>query len=119
MDQERRRKLQRLFHAALEQEPEARNAFLDVACGEDIGQRRQVELLLATEEKAGSFLETPALGYTTVTETATVPAIRTISGRISFRAASQSAIVHQGRTAVRAYRSMANDAPLGELLFGG
>jgi serine/threonine protein kinase/formylglycine-generating enzyme required for sulfatase activity/pimeloyl-ACP methyl ester carboxylesterase len=73
MDQERWRKVQRLFHAALEREPEARKAFLDVACGGDIGQRRQVELLLATEEKAGSFLETPAMGYTTVTQTVTVP----------------------------------------------
>src|SRR5215472_225735 len=72
MDQERWRRVKDLFYAALEHEPEARRAFLDVACGEDADLRRQVELLLAKEEKAGSFLETPAMGYTTATETATL-----------------------------------------------
>src|SRR5262245_11298036 len=72
MDQERRRRLMRLFHAALEREPEARQAFLDVACAGDTDLRCQVEPLLAKAEQAGSFLEIPAMGYATGTQT-TVP----------------------------------------------
>ncbi len=65
MDQQRRRRVLGLFHSALEQEPEERRAFLGVACGADADMRHQVELLLAKAEDAGSFLETPAMVYTT------------------------------------------------------
>ena len=65
MDHERWRRVQGLFHAALGLEPEARQGFLGVACGGDIDLQREVELLLAREDKAASFLETPALGYAT------------------------------------------------------
>ena len=47
-------------------------AFLDEACGGDADLRRQVELLLAKAEEAGSFLETPAMRDITVTQTAAV-----------------------------------------------
>jgi len=60
-----------LFHAALEHEPESRLGFLDSACGEDTDLRYQVEMLLAKQEEAGSFLKTPAIAYTVVTKTAT------------------------------------------------
>jgi serine/threonine protein kinase/Tol biopolymer transport system component len=73
MDQERTRRVARLFHSALGLEAAARQGFLDVACGGDIDLQRQVELLLAREEKAGSFLETPAARYATVTQPITVP----------------------------------------------
>src|ERR1700732_3462458 len=66
MNQEFWRKVEELFHAALERAPEARQAFLDGACNGDSGLRRHVELLLAKEEQAGSFLERPALDRTTV-----------------------------------------------------
>ena len=71
MDQERWRRVEDIFHAALEREPEARQAFLEVACGGDADLRRQVELLLAKGEEAGSFLETPAMRDITVAPTAT------------------------------------------------
>jgi len=71
MDQELWRRVESLFLAALERGPEARRAFLDDACGADTGLRRQVELLLAKGEEAGSFLETPAMRDTTATETPT------------------------------------------------
>src|ERR1017187_6404483 len=61
-----------IFHAALEREPEARRAFLEVACGGDTDLQRQVELLLAEDEAAGSFLETPPMQDVTATETTTV-----------------------------------------------
>ena len=44
--------------------------FLDGNCGGDTDLRRQVELLLAKEEQAGSFLEVPAIEDMPVTLTA-------------------------------------------------
>jgi serine/threonine protein kinase/Tol biopolymer transport system component len=70
MNQDLWRKVEDLFHAALERAPEARQAFLDGACGRDGDVRRQVELLLSKEDRAGSFLEKPAIGDSTVTLTA-------------------------------------------------
>src|SRR6266478_6240982 len=71
MDQEHWQRVEGLFHAALERGPEARQAFLDVACGGDTDLRRQVELLLAKDNEAGSFLETPVMRDTAATRTAT------------------------------------------------
>ena len=61
MNQEVWRKVEELFHAALECAPEARPRFLDRVCSGDPDLRRQVELLLAKEAQAGSFLEVPAI----------------------------------------------------------
>src|SRR5712691_9020129 len=69
MDPERWRKVEELFHAALERAPEVRPAFLDGACSGDTDLRRQVELLMAKEDQAGSFLETAAVEDPTVTAT--------------------------------------------------
>src|ERR1700719_3867589 len=63
-------KVEELFHAALERPPEERPAFLDRACNGDTDLRRQVELLLAKEDQAGSFLEVPAIEDQTGTPTA-------------------------------------------------
>jgi serine/threonine protein kinase len=70
MDPERWRRVEDLFHAALDRAPVVRQALLEVDCGGDIDLRRQVELLLAQHEEAGSFLETPAIPNTAVTGTA-------------------------------------------------
>ena len=56
MSPERWREAEKLFHAALEQAPEARRAFLNNACVEDAEMRRHLELLVSAEEDAGSFL---------------------------------------------------------------
>src|ERR1700730_2932808 len=69
MEQELWRRVEELFHAALERTPAARQTFLDGICGADTDLRRQVELLLAKEEQAGSFLEVPAIEDITVTLT--------------------------------------------------
>jgi serine/threonine protein kinase/Tol biopolymer transport system component len=61
MEQEIWRKAEELFHAALEQTPDARQAFLDGTCNRDGNLRRQVDLLLLQERQAGSFLERPAI----------------------------------------------------------
>ena len=71
MNQEVWRKVEELFHAALECAPDSRPRFLDGACSGDTDLRRQVELLLAKEEQAGSFLEVPAIENMPVTLTAT------------------------------------------------
>ncbi len=73
MKQELWRKVEDLFHAALERTPGERQAFLDGICGADTDLRRQVELLLAKGEQAGSFLEVPAIENMPVTLTAAGP----------------------------------------------
>ncbi len=49
-----------LLNAALEREPPERAGFLDAECGGDGDLRAEVESLLASHERAGAFLETPA-----------------------------------------------------------
>ncbi len=73
MKQELWRKVEDLFHAALERTPVERQAFLDGICGADTDLRRHVELLLAKGEQAGSFLEVPAIENMPVTLTAAAP----------------------------------------------
>src|SRR5215469_15011921 len=70
MDQERWLKVEQVFHAALERPFEQRQEWLDGACSGDPELRRQVERLLSNEERAGSFLERPAIEDVTVTQTA-------------------------------------------------
>ncbi len=53
--------IERLFEAALELEVEQRVAFLREACGGDEPLRREVESLLAQEQKAEDFMQAPAL----------------------------------------------------------
>ena len=72
MNQELWRRVEEIFHAALERAPEARAAFLDSVCSDDPDLRRQVEMLLVKQEQAGSFLETAAIEDPTVTATASL-----------------------------------------------
>jgi eukaryotic-like serine/threonine-protein kinase len=60
MDSDRWRKIERIFHLALEAEPERRAAILDGSCADDKSLRLEVESLLAHHEKADTFIETPA-----------------------------------------------------------
>jgi Tol biopolymer transport system component len=69
LDQERWRRVEEIFHAALERVPESRKAFLSAACKEYPEILQQVELLLAKEEQAGSFLEQPAMNDFTAATT--------------------------------------------------
>ena len=57
--------IEEIFRAALDQEPDQVSAFLDTACGGDEVLRREVEALLASRERAGSFIETSAVGLAT------------------------------------------------------
>lgn len=56
-------KVEEVFLSALEREPGARPAHLDAACGDDARLRDEVESLLASHERAGGFLEAPAVAF--------------------------------------------------------
>ena len=53
--------VERVYHAALEREPDARAAFVGEACGHDDALRREVQSLLGFDRAAETFLERPAL----------------------------------------------------------
>src|SRR6266704_2879582 len=57
--------IEEIFHAALDQEPDQVGAFLDTACEGDEVLRRKVEALLASHQRAGSFIETTVAGIAT------------------------------------------------------
>ncbi len=53
------RQIEQLYHAALERPPEERSTFLDTVCAGDQPLRQEVESLLAYDEQARPFIETP------------------------------------------------------------
>jgi TolB-like protein len=54
--------IEEIYRAALDQEPHQISAFLDKACEGDELLRRKVEALLASRQRAASFIETSAVG---------------------------------------------------------
>lgn len=54
------RRVNELFHSALERQADERAAFLDAACGTDAALRDKVEALVAAHEQSGEFLDAPA-----------------------------------------------------------
>jgi len=61
MNSEQYEKIGRLFHTALELERDRRSSFLSGACGGDHDLRREVESLLDAHDRAGHFVEGPAM----------------------------------------------------------
>src|SRR5207244_6198207 len=57
--------IEEIFHAALDHEPDQVGAFLDTACEGDEVLRRKVEALLASHQRADSFIEAPVAGIAT------------------------------------------------------
>jgi eukaryotic-like serine/threonine-protein kinase len=57
--------IEEIFLAALEQEPDQVGAFLDKACEGDEALRREVEALLASDQRAGRFIERSTVGLAT------------------------------------------------------
>src|SRR5215469_123813 len=51
--------LERLFWAAMGMAPGEREAFLSAECADDPDLRREVEQMLAADDRAGAFLERP------------------------------------------------------------
>jgi len=60
VDPERWRRVNEVFHDALEYSAEERGTFLDGACADDAALRAEVESLLASHAEADDFIETPA-----------------------------------------------------------
>src|SRR5262247_886811 len=65
MTPEQWKKLDALFHEALEYEKEARAAHLAKVCGDDEQLRGEAERLLAAHEREGSFIDAPIFAETT------------------------------------------------------
>src|SRR5947207_8916069 len=61
----RLQRVEEIFHAALDQEPDRVGAFLDAACEGDDVLRRKVEALLSSHQRARVFIETPVAGIAT------------------------------------------------------
>src|SRR5213595_1539571 len=57
--------IEEIFLAALEHEPGQVSAFLDTACEGDEALRREVEVLLASDQRAGRFIESSPVGLAT------------------------------------------------------
>src|SRR6266487_650831 len=57
--------IEQIFLAALDQEPDQVSAFLDTACDGDAVLRREVEALLASDQRAGRFIEGSSVGLAT------------------------------------------------------
>ena len=60
MTPERWQQVKQIFQAALERAPGERSDFLASACGGDNLLRREVELVITSHEKDGSFIDSPA-----------------------------------------------------------
>ncbi len=60
MTPERWKKIDQIFHAALEREPSERVAFIAETCGGDDLLRREVESLLTSHDQSASFIEVAA-----------------------------------------------------------
>ena len=61
MKNERWQQVEHLYHSALMKHPSERSGFLVEACAGDEELRREVESLLAYEDQAETFIESPAL----------------------------------------------------------
>ena len=61
MDSERWKQIDGLLQSALEHRPDEREAFLREACAGDPALEREVRSLLKAQQKAGGFLESPAI----------------------------------------------------------
>src|SRR6185436_18129830 len=61
MNPEQWKQVEKLLQAALERPPGARGEFVRQACAGDEALEREVRSLLASQQEAGSFLESPAM----------------------------------------------------------
>jgi hypothetical protein len=61
MASEKWQKVKEVFDAALRQEPEARQNYINEACGDDKDLLSEVESLVSSFDKVDDFLEMPAV----------------------------------------------------------
>ncbi len=60
MTPERWQRVKEIFQSALDRAPEERSSYLACECGGDEALRNEVESLIASHEKDGSFIDSPA-----------------------------------------------------------
>src|SRR5438876_882077 len=77
---ERWRRVDKIFHYALEREPCDRAALLDDACAGDPSLRKEVEALIDSHEQAGSFLKLPTSTPALIDRTFGSYEVRTLIG---------------------------------------
>lgn len=63
MKRERYQQIEQLLHAALERPPEERAAFIEQSSGGDEELCREVKSLMAYDDRAARFIETPPGGF--------------------------------------------------------
>ncbi len=74
MDQRFWAKIEEIFHSALERAPDDRAAFLAEACAGDPSLLREVQQLLAQDEKSTACIDTPAAGPSAFLQDIELPA---------------------------------------------
>jgi eukaryotic-like serine/threonine-protein kinase len=89
MNSERWKQVDKVLQSVLERAPEERDGFLRQACAGDEEMEREVRSLLASDERAGKFLENPAMEVAArgtalkqdpfATGSMTIPSTQTIS----------------------------------------
>jgi serine/threonine protein kinase/Tol biopolymer transport system component len=100
MERDRWEQIERLYYAALEREPGARDAFLDEACAGDEELRREVAGLLACDVSNDSFIQSPAIEI----------AARAMAGEPLIEASSKSMESLNAGSQISAYQLL---SPLG------
>src|SRR5438270_2702528 len=60
MKPDRWHKVKEIFHAALDRSPADRSAFVSDACHGDEELRKEVEALISSDGRSGTFLDSPA-----------------------------------------------------------
>jgi serine/threonine protein kinase/Tol biopolymer transport system component len=60
MTPERWQQIKEVFNSAIKHRPEERDVFLSQACGGDISLRQEVESLIESHERTGTFIDSPA-----------------------------------------------------------
>jgi serine/threonine protein kinase len=88
MDADLWTRVEQLCQAALEREEGQQSTFLDSACGTNQELRREVESLLAYRQRAGTFLEAPAVQMAAETLTEGTPSATTDASRLKGRVIS-------------------------------
>ncbi|MBI4468563.1 MAG: hypothetical protein HY650_04480, partial [Acidobacteria bacterium] len=61
MSADRWQEIDRVYHSALELEPDVQTSFLEKACHGDEALRREVDSLLGHADEAENFIDEPAL----------------------------------------------------------
>src|SRR5262245_47699633 len=60
MNADRWRRVEQIYHAALERQPSERNALVDTLCAGDLELRSEVAQLIDADAQAGAFMQVPA-----------------------------------------------------------